>query len=105
MIHLAGHVPSAYPDSNFSLQQGCNNLALQVCKLAGSLILQECKFETSFSKRRSHRTSNFQQAYRVKLIANYSKNRECRQTLDSNTRQLLPNHSTSGTSIAEHRLR
>ncbi|GBL84236.1 hypothetical protein AVEN_118631-1 [Araneus ventricosus] len=63
------------PDSNFSLQQSYRNLALQICKLAARLTRQECKLETSESKRDSHHALNLSQACRVKLIANYSKNR------------------------------
>ncbi|GBM27542.1 hypothetical protein AVEN_257854-1 [Araneus ventricosus] len=76
-----------FPDSNFSLHQSCSNLALQICsnlalqicKLATNLTRQECKLETSYRKRVSHHASNLSQACRVKLIANYSKNRVRRQ--------------------------
>ncbi|GBL98159.1 hypothetical protein AVEN_268251-1 [Araneus ventricosus] len=72
--------------SNFSLQQ-CSHLALKICKLAASLTRQECKLETSYCIRVSHYASNLQQACYVTLIANYSKNKELRQTSDSNPRQ------------------
>ncbi|GBM73640.1 hypothetical protein AVEN_195933-1 [Araneus ventricosus] len=58
------------PDSNFSLQQSCSNLALQICKLAANLTRQECKLEASYCKRGSHHKSNLPQACCVKLIAN-----------------------------------
>ncbi|GBM02913.1 hypothetical protein AVEN_25871-1 [Araneus ventricosus] len=54
----------------------CSNLALQICKLATNLTRQECKLETSYCKRVSHHKSNLPQACCIKLIANYSKNRE-----------------------------
>ncbi|GBO09757.1 hypothetical protein AVEN_195725-1, partial [Araneus ventricosus] len=62
---------AAIPDSNFSLQQSCSNLARQIWKLAASLTRQE--LETSYCKRFSHHASNFHQACCVKHIANYSK--------------------------------
>ncbi|GBM16285.1 hypothetical protein AVEN_194032-1 [Araneus ventricosus] len=65
----------------------CSNLLLQICKLAASLIRKECKLGTSYCKRGSHHRSNLPQACCVKLIANYSKRREHRQTSDSNPRQ------------------
>ncbi|GBM79970.1 hypothetical protein AVEN_39598-1 [Araneus ventricosus] len=61
------------PNSKFSLQQSCSNLAPQICKLAASLTRQECKHETSYCKRVSHHASNLQQACCVKHIAEYSK--------------------------------
>ncbi|GBM30259.1 hypothetical protein AVEN_26166-1 [Araneus ventricosus] len=72
---------------NFSLQQSCRNLGLQISKLAASLTLQESKLETSHCKRVSNHTSNLQQACRVKLIANYSINKVRRHTVDSSSRQ------------------
>ncbi|GBM49863.1 hypothetical protein AVEN_191258-1 [Araneus ventricosus] len=56
------------PDSNFSLQQACNKFDMTRVQASN-------KFETSYSKLRSHHGTNLQQACRVKLIANYSKNR------------------------------
>ncbi|GBM96277.1 hypothetical protein AVEN_173044-1 [Araneus ventricosus] len=58
------------PDSKFNLQQSCNSLALQVCKLAASLTRQDRKFITNFQKHRSHHVSNLQQTCHVKFIAN-----------------------------------
>ncbi|GBM32648.1 hypothetical protein AVEN_89644-1 [Araneus ventricosus] len=66
-------IPRSFPDSNFSLQQTCSKLALQICKLAARLIRQECKLETSLQKRRSHHATNLQQACHDKLIANIAK--------------------------------
>ncbi|GBM62267.1 hypothetical protein AVEN_44059-1 [Araneus ventricosus] len=71
--------PLLPPNSNFSLQQSYSIFALQICQLAASLTRQECKLETSSSKRASHHASNLSQASRVKLIANDSKNRVRRQ--------------------------
>ncbi|GBN97389.1 hypothetical protein AVEN_227971-1 [Araneus ventricosus] len=45
--------PDSNPDGNFSLQQGCSNLTLHVCKLVASLARQDCKFTTSLQNRRS----------------------------------------------------
>ncbi|GBM30655.1 hypothetical protein AVEN_203320-1 [Araneus ventricosus] len=64
------------PDCNFSLQQTCSKLALQICKLAARLTRQVCKFETSLQKRRSHHATNLQQACHVKLIADIAKTEE-----------------------------
>ncbi|GBM49543.1 hypothetical protein AVEN_108779-1 [Araneus ventricosus] len=66
---------SATPDSNFSLNQTCSKLALQICKLAASLTRQECKLETSLKQtcRSDEVTTNLQQASHVKLIANIAK--------------------------------
>ncbi|GBN88570.1 hypothetical protein AVEN_142634-1 [Araneus ventricosus] len=90
---------NVFPDSNFSLQQRCSNLALQICKLATNLTRQKCKLEKSYRKRVSHHASNLSPACLVKLIANYSKN-STKTTLYSNPRHLVsltcrPNHSAS----------
>ncbi|GBM20888.1 hypothetical protein AVEN_253697-1 [Araneus ventricosus] len=76
---------SSIPDRNFSLQQSCSANS----KVAVSLKRQECKLEASYCKRVSHHKSNLPQVYCVKLIANYSKNRERRQISDSNPRQTI----------------
>ncbi|GBO15210.1 hypothetical protein AVEN_45745-1 [Araneus ventricosus] len=55
------------------------NEVILLCKSATNLTRQECKLETSYSKRVSHYASNFSQAWRVKLIANYRKNRVRKQ--------------------------
>ncbi|GBO42205.1 hypothetical protein AVEN_221874-1 [Araneus ventricosus] len=65
------------------MEQSCSNLALQIYKLAANLTPQECKFDTSYCKRRSHHASNLQQACCVKLIGNCSKNRVRRRTPDN----------------------
>ncbi|GBM51247.1 hypothetical protein AVEN_73857-1 [Araneus ventricosus] len=41
---------ATHPDSNFSLQQICSRLALQVCKLSANLSRQVCKCETSLQQ-------------------------------------------------------
>ncbi|GBN49980.1 hypothetical protein AVEN_162362-1 [Araneus ventricosus] len=71
MTNLNGN----FPDSNFSLQQSCSNIAPQIRTLATNLTRQECKLETSYCTQVSHHKSNFPQACCIKLIANYSKNR------------------------------
>ncbi|GBN42030.1 hypothetical protein AVEN_192525-1 [Araneus ventricosus] len=86
------------PDSNFSLQQSCSNLAQQNYKLAASLIRLECKLETSYCKRVSHHKSNLLQACCVKVITNYSKNKVRRQT--SNSKEILQTLTTEPTSHA-----
>ncbi|GBM12871.1 hypothetical protein AVEN_114955-1 [Araneus ventricosus] len=49
----------------------CSKVAvILLCKSTTNLTRQECKLETSYHKRVSHRASNLSQACRVKLIAN-----------------------------------
>ncbi|GBN08495.1 hypothetical protein AVEN_176643-1 [Araneus ventricosus] len=76
------HPSKPYPDSNFSLQQICSRLALQICKVTANLSRQECKCEislqqvnTSFEVTMGRTCSKFSADLHCKLIANYSKNR------------------------------
>ncbi|GBO28040.1 hypothetical protein AVEN_216302-1 [Araneus ventricosus] len=88
-FHRADHpTPSGIiPDSNFSLQQICSRLVLQICKLTANLSRQECKCETSlqqvnasFEVTTGRTCSKFAADLHCKLIANYSKNRVRTQT-------------------------
>ncbi|GBL82428.1 hypothetical protein AVEN_252567-1 [Araneus ventricosus] len=83
-FHIWTHISLEYhsPDSNFSLQQICSRLPLQICKLTANLSRQECKCETSlqqvnasFEVNMGRTCSKFAADLHCKLIANYSKNR------------------------------
>ncbi|GBO17452.1 hypothetical protein AVEN_99518-1 [Araneus ventricosus] len=82
MNYLPSEEKHAFPDSNFSLQQICSRLALQICKLSSNWSRQVCKCETSLQQVNASlevtigRTcSEFAARLHCKLIANYSKNR------------------------------
>ncbi|GBN67882.1 hypothetical protein AVEN_236530-1 [Araneus ventricosus] len=75
---------SHYPDSNFSLQQNCSKLALQICKLAARMTRQECKCETSLLQ--------------VNASFEVTTRRTCSKPATSNSLQTQQKQSTNTTS-------
>ncbi|GBL76681.1 hypothetical protein AVEN_53379-1 [Araneus ventricosus] len=63
--HIFQHIDGrTAPDSNFSLQQSCSNLALQICNKFDTTRVQA---ETSLRKRLSHHASNLWRQPHCKL--------------------------------------
>ncbi|GBL73138.1 hypothetical protein AVEN_159222-1 [Araneus ventricosus] len=84
---MSRRVSSVIPYSNFSLQQSCSSLTMQVCKLAASSARQDRKFITRLSQVNANDEVTSRRTC-IKLVASNSlqtiaKKRVRRRTLDS----------------------
>ncbi|GBM84668.1 hypothetical protein AVEN_16205-1 [Araneus ventricosus] len=96
------------PYSNFSLQQSCSSLAMQVCKLAESSVRQDRKFITRLQQVNANFEVTIRQTCSDLVVSSSlqtsSKKRVRMRTLDSNRGQLAYlacrlNHYTSKISM------